>query len=49
MDLALLVSGCIALVGVVLAAVFLPRTSASIGIESLPGASSDTAVQLVNL
>lgn len=49
MDLALLVAGCVALVGAVLAAVFLPRTSASTEIESLTVASSDTVTPLVNL
>jgi len=49
MDLALLVAGCTALLGVVLAAAFLPRTSASTEIESSTVASSDTVTPLVNL
>jgi DHA2 family multidrug resistance protein-like MFS transporter len=49
MDLALLVAGCTAVVGVVLAAVFLPRKHASTGIESSTATASDEAIQLVSL
>jgi MFS transporter, DHA2 family, multidrug resistance protein len=47
MDLALLVAGCTAVLGVVLAVVFLPRTSAEA--ESSVVASSETATPLVSL
>jgi EmrB/QacA subfamily drug resistance transporter len=47
MDLALLVAGCTAVLGVVLTAVFLPRTSAEI--ESSTVGSSDTVTPLVNV
>jgi hypothetical protein len=44
MDLALLVAGCIALVGVVLTAVFLPRTSASQTAERTPAGKGPAAI-----
>jgi EmrB/QacA subfamily drug resistance transporter len=44
MDLALLVAGCIAVLGVVLAAVFLPRTSASQAPERTPPAKAPAAI-----
>jgi hypothetical protein len=47
MDLALLVAGCTAVLGVLLATAFLPRTST--GIESSTVASSDAVTRLVNV
>jgi DHA2 family multidrug resistance protein-like MFS transporter len=49
MDLALLVAGCTAVVGLALAAVFLPRKHASSGIERSTGTTSDEAIQLVSM